>query len=175
MTSYVALLRGINVGGSNKVPMADLRVMFAANGFADAQTYIQSGNVVFSATATEAALVHTLEDAVAKTFSLQIPVLVRSKAQLAAVLAADPFAEAVSTMAHVAFLSAKPPAKAIAGLDPDRSPPDVFMVAGREVYLHYPNGSGRSKLTGDYLERVLGVRVTVRNRNTVFKLLSLMG
>ena len=175
MTAYVALLRGVNVGGSTKMQMADLRAMFAANGFADSQTYIQSGNVVFSATATEAALVHTLEDAIAKTFSLQIPVVVRSKVQLTAVLAADPFPDAAPNMAHVAFLSAKPPAKAIAGLDPDRSPPDVFTVAGREVYLYYPNGSGRSRLTGDYLERVLGVRVTVRNRNTVSKLLSLMG
>jgi uncharacterized protein (DUF1697 family) len=175
MTSYVALLRGINVGGSNTVPMADLRAMFAAVGFADAQTYIQSGNVVFSANARETALVGQLEAAIAKGFSLQIPVVVRSRAQLAAVLAADPFPDAASNMAHVAFLSDKPSAKAIATLDPERSPPDEFLVAGREVYLHYPNGSGRSRLTADYLERVLGVRATVRNRNTVTKLLTLMG
>jgi len=175
MTSYVALLRGINVGGSNKVPMADLRAMFAALGFDDAQTYIQSGNVVFSADAKEAALVAQLEAAIMKRFSLQIPVVVRSKAQLAAVLAADPFPDAAPNMAHVAFLSGKPSAKAVAALDPNRSPPDEFLVAGREVYLHYPDGSGRSKLTADYLERTLGVRATARNRNTVTKLLALMG
>jgi uncharacterized protein (DUF1697 family) len=175
MTTYVALLRGINVGGSNKVSMADLRAMFQAHGLADAQTYIQSGNVVFSATAKEAVLIDRLEAAITETFSLQIPLVVRSRAQFAAVLAADPFADAAPNVAHVAFLSGKPSAKAIASLDPDRSRPDAFKVVGREVYLHYPNGSGRSKLTGDYLERVLGVRATVRNRNTVSKLLALMG
>jgi len=174
MTAYVALLRGINVGGANKVPMADFRTVVAGLGYADVQIYIPSGNVVFGSSAKEAALVVSLEAAIAQAFSLQIPVVVRSNAQLAAVLAADPFPDAASNLAHVAFLSAKPPAKAVAALDPDRSPPDVFRVVGREVYLHYPNGSGRSKLTGDYLERVLGVRATVRNRNTVTKLLALM-
>ena len=174
MTTYVALLRGVNVGGSNKVPMADLRAMFEANGLADAQTLIQSGNVVFRADGTEAALVSRIEAAIAETFSLSITVMVRSKAQLAKVLANDPFADAPPNLAHVAFLSARPAAKAVAALDPDRSPPDAFRVHGREVYLHYPNGSGRSKLTGDYLERVLGVRATARNRNTVGKLLAMM-
>ena len=175
MTSYVALLRGINVGGSNKVPMADLRAVVAKLGYVDVETYIQSGNVVFRSSSKEAALVGQLEDAIARSFSLQIPVVVRSKAQLAAVLAADPFPDAASNMAHVAFLSGTPSAKAVAALDPDRSPPDAFQVVGREVYLHYPNGSGRSKLTGDYLERMLDVRATVRNRNTVTKLLAMMG
>ena len=100
--------------------------------------------------------------------------MVRSKAHIATVLANDPFADAPPNLAHVAFLSAKPAAKAVASLDPDRSPPDAFRVRGREVYLHYPNGSGRSKLSGDYLERVLGVRATARNRNTVGKLLAMM-
>lgn len=174
MTTYVALLRGVNVGGSNKVPMADLRAMFETNGLADAQTLIQSGNVVFRASGTEAALVTRIEAAIAETFSLSITVMVRSKAHLAEVLANDPFADAPPNLAHVAFLSAKPAAKAVAALDPDRSPPDAFEVHGREVYLHYPNGSGRSKLTGDYLERVLGVRATARNRNTVGRLLAMM-
>lgn len=174
MTAYVALLRGINVGGSNKVAMADLRAMFGALGYEDAQTYIQSGNVVFTAKATEAALVRRIEGAITKTFSLQIRVMVRSKAQLASVLAADPFAGAAPTLAHVAFLSARPSAKKVAALDPHRSPPDVVAVIGREVYLHYPNGSGRSKLTGAYLERVLGTTATARNRNTVTKLLAML-
>lgn len=174
MTTYVALLRGVNVGGSNKVPMADLRAMFETNGMVDAQTLIQSGNVVFAASGTEAALVARIEAAIAETFSLSITVMVRSKAHLARALANDPFADAPPNLAHVAFLSAKPAAKAVAALDPDRSPPDAFRVRGREVYLHYPNGSGRSKLSGDYLERVLGVRATVRNRNTIGKLLEMM-
>jgi uncharacterized protein (DUF1697 family) len=175
MTSYVALLRGINVGGTNKVRMGDLRAMFAASGFPDAQTYIQSGNVVFSATAKEAALVDRLEAVIEETFALQVPVVVRSRAQLAAVAAASPFAGAAPTAVHVAFLSGRPIASAVAALDPDRSPPDAFAVAGREIYLHYPNGSGRSKLTVDYLERVLGTRATARNWNTVTKLLALAG
>jgi len=175
VTSYVALLRGINVGGSNKVPMAELRALFEALGYPDAQTYIQSGNVVFSARAGESALVADIEAAIEETFSLQVPVVVRSRAQLAAVVASSPFDRAAPTAVHVAFLSGRPRTASVAALDPDRSPPDTFAVVGREVYLHYPNGSGRSKLTVDYLERVLGVRATARNWNTVTKLLAMTG
>ena len=175
MTSYVALLRGINVGGSNKVPMADLRALFDALGYPDAQTYIQSGNVVFSARAGESALVTAIEGAIEEAFSLRVPVVIRSRAQLAAVASASPFDGAAPTAVHVAFLSGFPTVASVAALDPDRSPPDTFAVVDREVYLHYPNGSGRSKLTLDYLERVLGVRATARNWNTVTKLLAMTG
>ena len=175
MTSYVALLRGINVGGTNKVRMGDLRALFDALGYSDAQTYIQSGNVVFSATAQESALVAAIEAAIEETFALRVPVVVRSRAQLAAVAATSPFDGAAPTAVHVAFLSGRPRAASVAALDPDRSPPDTFAVVGREVYLHYPNGSGRSKLTVDYLERVLGTRATARNWNTVTKLLTMTG
>lgn len=175
MTVYVALLRGLNVGGHNKLKMDALRAIAERCGYGNVQTYIQSGNVVFSATAQESALVAAIEAAIEETFALRVPVVVRSRAQLAAVAATSPFDGAAPTAVHVAFLSGRPRAASVAALDPDRSPPDTFAVAGREVYLHYPNGSGRSKLTVDYLERVLGTRATARNWNTVTKLLTMTG
>ncbi len=178
MTTYLALLRGINVGGKNPVPMAVLRTMFTELGHAEARTYIQSGNVVFRTTkpAKEPALVRSIEDAIASTFTLQVPVVVRTGAQLATVLTGNPFLVTGTDhrTLHVAFLAARPSAKAVAVLDPDRSAPDAFEVRGREIYLHYPNGSGRSTLTLDYFERTLGIRATVRNWKTVTTLLDLM-
>src|SRR5262249_24900467 len=108
---------------------------------------------------------------------VELTAMLRSAAELARVARANPFPDAAAEPSrhHVAFLDRVPEAEAVAGLDPDRSPPDEFRVAGAEIYLRYPNGSGRSKLTGDYFERRLGVRATARNWSTVTKLLELAG
>ena len=109
---------------------------------------------------------------------MRIAVVVRSGAELAAVAGRNPFlaagADRDPATLHVAFLSERPAAAAMATLDPDRSPPDAFAVDGREVYLSYPNGSGRSRLTLDYLERRLGVEGTARNWRTVQRLAALL-
>jgi uncharacterized protein (DUF1697 family) len=172
----VALLRGVNVGGRAKVPMGELRSVFAALGHTDVVTYIQSGNVVFrSAGGTEKELVSGIERQIADAFGLEVAVTLRAPGELAAIVAGNPFltgGDDPKTL-HVAFLDRAPAPKELAELDPDRSPPDEFRVLGREVYLRYPNGSGRSKLTIDYFERRLGVRATARNWNTVTKLLAL--
>jgi uncharacterized protein (DUF1697 family) len=116
----------------------------------------------------------TIEEA----FGLEIGVAIRSAAELAAAAAANPFlgdgpGRDTKTF-HVAFLSARPRAAAVAKLDPERSPPDAFAVHGREVYLSYPSGSGRTKLTLDYLEKTLGVTGTARNWRTVQRLLTIV-
>ena len=104
--------------------------------------------------------------------------MIRSAAELAAVAATNPFLDEEpdrdAKTLHVAFLSARPTAAAVAKLDPDRSPPDAFAVHGREVYLSYPDGSGRSRLTLDYLEKTLGVTGTARNWRTVQRLATLL-
>lgn len=177
MNSYVALLRGINVGGNTKVPMAELRSMVESLGYEDVRTYVQSGNVLFRSPSTsEVEIVQALEAGIAETFDLRIPVVLRTADELAAVSESHPYLveEPSPTKLHVMFLGDIPEAEAVAILDPDRSPPDRFRVIGREIYLHFPNGAGRSKLTIDYFERRLNTRATARNWNTVTKLLTMM-
>jgi uncharacterized protein (DUF1697 family) len=170
--AYAALLRGINVGGKNKVSMPELRVVFEELGFSDVATYVQSGNVVFrTPRATAKAVEHRLEE----VFGLKLAVVLRTGAQLSKVASRNPFRKSESNpkFLHVVFLDRKPPARAVERIDPERSPGDRFSLDGRELYLDYANGAGRTKLTLDYLERRLGVRGTARNWNTVLKLVEL--
>ena len=175
---YIALLRAINVGGTKKLLMAELRAMFEAAGCTDVRTYIQSGNVVFRAEAALAARIPALiESEIAATKGFQVPVVTRTAAELDAVVDGNPFLAAGADPAqlHVGFLAEAPAAARIAELDPDRSPQDAFEVRGREVYLHFPNGTARSKLTVDYFDRTLGTTITIRNWRTVGKLLEMAG
>jgi uncharacterized protein (DUF1697 family) len=176
--TLVGLLRGINVGGKTKVPMAELRAMFESLGYEDVRTYVQSGNVVFrSVFASEPDVKQTIEAAIERAFGLPVPVIVRTPRELEAVIERNPFLadESEPTKLHVIFLDDTPDEAAVATLDPNRSPPDRFTVIGRELYVHYPNGAGRSKITIDYVERRLATRATARNWNTVTKLLGMMG
>ena len=175
MTMYAALLRAVNVGG-RKVPMQDLKALFEDQGHEHVVTYIQSGNVVFDGRGKAATLAQQLSDAIEQAFGLKTPVVLRTKAQLEQVLNTNPYAKpgVVGNQLHVVFLGDKPTAKAIATLDPDRSPPDEFTVVGKEVFILAPNGVGSSKLTIDWFEKRLGTFGTNRNWNTVNKLLSLM-
>jgi uncharacterized protein (DUF1697 family) len=169
--TLVALLRGVNVGGRNSVPMAGLRSVLEELGLEDVTTYIQSGNVVFRSHAPVRSLPATMERAIADAFGVRPTVVLRTPAELGAVVDGNPFPD--TARVHVVFLERKPAAGAAGGLDPERSPGDAFALDGRELYLHLGNGAGRTKLTGDYLERTLGVRGTQRNWNTVVKLLEL--
>jgi uncharacterized protein (DUF1697 family) len=172
---FVAFIRGINVGGKAKVPMGELRSSLDAAGLEEVVTYIQSGNVVLRSTRRDA---RKLEDQIAKVvadgFGVDAAVMVRTPSELEKIVESNPFlaGKDVSKL-HVVFLSDKPKADAVAGLDPDRSPPDEFAVLGREIFLHFPNGFGRTKLTIDYFERRLGVRASARNWKTVNKMLAL--
>jgi uncharacterized protein (DUF1697 family) len=173
MPVYVALLRGVNVGGARKLPMKELAPALSGLGLEDVVTYIQSGNVVFRAPAgARTKLVSQVERRIEDVFGLDVTVMLRTPAQLAKLIDANPFDDDVSKL-HVAFLDRKPTKAAVAKLDPGRSPPDEFAVKGTEIYLHFPNGSGRTKLGGEYFERTLGVRATARNWRTVTKLLEL--
>jgi uncharacterized protein (DUF1697 family) len=170
---HVALLRGINVGGKNKLPMKDLAALFAAAGCTDVKTLIQSGNVVFRAGAKVAKNVPAVvQAAIAKRFGLTVPVLTRSAEELAAVVTGNPFlaAGADPGLLHVAFMSTAPSADAVAALDPRRSPPDELAVRGREIYLMMPNGMGKTKITNAWLDTRLRTVTTVRNWRTVLAL-----
>ncbi len=174
--TFVALLRGINVGGKSLISMAELRALFSSLSFEDVATYIQSGNVVFrSPTADEDAVVAKLEREIAGAFEVSPAVLLRTPAELGAVAASSPYLSRKADLSklHVVFLDRAPAASTAAELDPERSPPDEFFLQGREIFLRLPNGAGRSKLKLDYFERVLGVRATQRNWNTMLKLIAL--
>jgi uncharacterized protein (DUF1697 family) len=173
---YVALLRGINVGGKNLLPMKVLAAMFDAAGCSDVTTFIQSGNVIFGATEKLAAkLAHDISKRIAKQCGLDVPVIVRSAEELERVAKVNPFVKrgADPEHFHVVFLADRPTAKQIALLDSKRSPPDEFEVIGQEIYLCCPNGMGRSKLTNAYFDSKLSTVSSVRNWRTVGKLIEL--
>ena len=154
--------------------MPELRALFEDEGHGDVATYIQSGNVVFTARGGAAAVAAGLETAITKRFKLDVPVLLRTRAQLQAVLAHTPFPGAEPKTLHVAFLSAPPKPAAVKALDLEPYRPDELAVKGTEVYLHLPNGMGRTKLNTAFIERKLGVVATARTRATVATLVDLL-
>lgn len=175
--TYVALLRGVNVGGNNKLPMTHLSAMFSAAGCESVRTYIQSGNAVFQATpAVAGKIAARIADRIEKDFGYRTPVILRTAPELAAVIANNPFlaAGASEESLHVMFLADAPGTGAVQSLDPLRSPPDEFRVRGRDVYMHLPNGAARSKLTNQYFDSKLKTVGTARNWRTVNKLFELM-
>jgi uncharacterized protein (DUF1697 family) len=173
--THVALLRGINVGGKNKLPMKELAALFEAAGCRAVRTYIQSGNVVFVAPPAAARrLPLQISTAIEKRYGYRVPVVLRTAEELQAVAAGNPFlrAGADPVTLHVAFLAGGPTATASAALDPRRSPPDEFVLKGRELYLKLPNGVSGSKLTNAYLDKTLGTISTLRNWRTVLELIA---
>jgi uncharacterized protein (DUF1697 family) len=167
---YAALLRGINVGGRNKVPMKDLASVFESSGCSCVRTYIQSGNVVFDSDRPEADLRADLEARIKERFGFAVPVVFRTIAELHAVLAANPYRDSET---HFMFLADFPTPQAVAALDPNRSPGDSFVVRGRDIYLRLPNGVADSKLTNAYFDSKLSTVSTLRNERTVGALLVL--
>lgn len=156
--------------------MADLRALLSSLGLEDVVTYIQSGNVVFRSTVDdETAVAAKIEREIAGAFDVSPSVLLRTPGELETIVASNPYLtrKAELSKLHVVFLERAPARSAAAALDPERSPPDEFTLRGREIFLHLPNGAGRSKLTLDYFERALEVRGTQRNWNTLLKLIAL--
>jgi uncharacterized protein (DUF1697 family) len=179
MGTFVGLLRSINVGGRNRVPMADLRALVSSLGFDDVGTYLQSGNVVFTGSGSATAVARAIEDRIASGLGLEVPVIVRSKRQLEAIVRSPPFADldVDPKTRHVTFLAAVAPPPAVQELEAlaDRFGTDQFVVTGREVFLYCPGGYGQTKLHNTYLERRLGVTATTRNWRTVTALAEMAG
>lgn len=175
----IALLRAVNVGGRTPVAMADLRALLAALGFEDVRTVLQSGNLVFGAAGADpGALEARLERELAARLGVTTDVLVRTAAQWRALVAANPFAaEARRDPGRLVavVLKAAPRAKAAAALRAAIVGRERVEVRGREAYVVYPDGQGRSKLTLPLIEKHVGCRATARNWNTVLKLAALAG
>jgi len=151
--------------------------MFAGAGCGDVHSYVQSGNVIFSAApALSARLPSLISAQIAKRFGYKIPVVLRTSEQLGKVIRNNPFLKAAvaEEELHVLFLADMPASRSVEDLDPDRSPSDSFQVRGQEVYLWLPNGVARTKLTNQYFDSKLATTSTGRNWRTVTKLFELM-
>lgn len=174
MTHHVALFRGINVGGHNRLPMAELRATFESLGHTDVSSIIQSGNVCFSSDEEPADIVASIRSAVVERFDVDVPVLLRTADEVEAALAAHPFAPGAAEpkLHHIMFLAAPAPADAAERIG-DHSP-DEFVVAGSEIHIRYPEGSARSRLTNELVDRRLETIATARNLPTCEKIAAVL-
>lgn len=174
---HLALLRGINVGGKNLIRMAELRELCAKLGLTDVRTYIQSGNVVFSASVAASKLEALLEAGISEQFGFQVAVMVRTAKAWKAVMDSCPLPEAAANdparlyVLTAKQLIAKDAAKQLAEKARDG---EVVRFAGGCLWVHYPSGSGRSKLTPALIDRLAGSPVTTRNWKTATALLQML-
>lgn len=178
MARQIALLRAVNVGGTTKVAMADLRGLFVELGFASPRTLLQTGNVLFDANAPAAELERLLERETERRLGLRTAYFVRTAAEWAAVVAGNPFPdEAARDPGHLVLmpLKAAPDAAALAALRAAITGPETVGLVGKHLFVYYPDGIGRSKLTIKLTEAKLGTQGTGRNWNTVLKLAALVG
>ncbi len=167
---YIAILRGINVSGSKKLPMAELRTLLSNLNFSDVTTYIQSGNVVFtSKDKDQEKLGSQISEAIKKQYDYEVPVLVKTIKQWKKAMANNPFTEEDISKQAITFLATIPIETTIE-ID---SKNDQFKIIDSEVYLYFPNGFGRSKLTNNLFERKLKTQATTRNWRTINKLLEM--
>lgn len=178
MQTYIAILRGINVGAQKKVLMAELKEVLKKLKLQDIATYIQSGNVIFKSAEklSNEEFAAKIEKAIHKHFKFEVPVLVRNTGEWKKAIAANPFPKNKKidlARVHVTFLSAEPAKALIDETKKFSSPPDEFVISGKEVYLHTPGGYGETKLSNTFFEKKLKVTATTRNWKTVNTLLEM--
>ena len=171
------MLRGINLGPNRRVPMAELRQSLTDAGFENVETYVQSGNIALDSTAKPAALEGRLAEVIEQRFGFAVPVVVRSRRQLAAVVAHDPLEGAAEDPKRyqVSFLSQKLPADVVTRLRESAHGSERVAFHGREIYAWHPDGVARSQLWNALAGKDLGVTATARNWTTVVKLLEMAG
>jgi len=177
MGVMVAMLRGVNVGGRNRIGMAELRSLCAGLKLRDAQTYVQSGNVVFRTEERDrAALAKRLESAIEKKCGFRPSVILRTAAELKRVIARNPVAKrrgVEPAKLLCTFLSGEPDAEAREKIRGMKTDPEEMWIDGSELYIYFPNGAGKSKLAWSKMGEILGVAGTGRNWNSVLKLLEM--
>lgn len=178
MSTCIALLRGINVGGHNKIAMAELRALCEKLGLGGVQSYIQSGNLVFTAAEPPLRIETRIEQGIDKTFGLKIDVVVRTAAQWLETVKENPLKEACAKEPNLVMLalSKKPPrSDTVAALRARAAADEHVEAGGGAIWIHYGSGMGRSKLSPALLDRLVGSSVTTRNWRTVLKLAELAG
>lgn len=178
MTTFVSLFRGINVGGNHKIKMDELKEMHESLGLRDVLPYIQSGNVVFTSDdADPVRLRRQIEDGFEKKFGFHAEVIVRTSDELRDIIEKNPFQGQQSKESKwvvVMFLAAHPDNKAQEDLLKTYVGPEELFIIGKELYIYYPQGIGRSKLSGSFIEKKLKTSGTARNWNTILKLQELI-
>ena len=171
MKCYVTILRGINVSGQKKIRMADLSKLYESLGLTNVHTYIQSGNVVFeSVQGKPGKLVRDIEQAIRKKYGFDVPVLVRTGAEIRDAIRVNPFLKETGINAsklHLTFLEQAPEKSAVRKFDPGSLGQDRYSIKDANVYLYCPGGYGKTRLSNTFLEKQLGVRATTRNWKTV--------
>ena len=171
MERYATILRGINVSGQKSIRMADLSKLYESLGFTNVRTYIQSGNVVFeSVPGKPDKLVRDIEQAIRNEYGFDVPVLVRTRAEIRAAIRANPFLKEAGidvTRLHLTFLEHAPEKSAARTFDPGPLGQARYSIKDANVYLYCPGGYGKTKLSNTFLEKQLGVRATTRNWKTV--------
>jgi uncharacterized protein (DUF1697 family) len=177
MARYIVLLRGVNVGGNKRIKMAELRDALSAVGLEDPKTVVQSGNVVVDSNADTPALGDIVETTIESTFGFHSTVIVRTAEEFRRVIIDHPFtSEEIEDprFAHVAFCRDGPDRDGFDALQEGHEGPEELKLVGRELYVYYPEGSGRSKLINSVIEKHLGTPTTSRNWNTVQKLAAIL-
>ncbi|MCL5067007.1 MAG: DUF1697 domain-containing protein [Thaumarchaeota archaeon] len=173
MKTYISTLRGINVGGRNRVSMNDLKELYTSIGL-DPRTYVQSGNVVFkSEIAVNSRLENIISKKIKQSLKMDVAVIIRSNGEMNDVVKNTPFSKKDPMKLHVTFLSEKPDKVPIGDIQKAKAKNEEFSFAEKEIYLFCPNGYGMTKLSNNFFEKRLGVRTTTRNWNTVNALLSM--
>ena len=175
MARQIVLLRGINLGARNRIAMAELRESLTNAGFGDVRTHLQSGNVLLSSKASPKTVARKCERQIAERFGLEVPVVVRTRDELAEVVKRDPLGgdAADPKRYQVTFLAAELDREAVSKLEASAAPTEQFVVSGREVYAWHPETIARSRLWNLLAGQGLGVTATSRNWTTVTKLLAL--
>ncbi|RLD22066.1 MAG: DUF1697 domain-containing protein [Bacteroidetes bacterium] len=180
MTTFISILRGINVSGQKKILMADLRALYEKLGFKNIQSYIQSGNVVFNYTEDKSnlAIAEMIEHAIEQEYEFQVPVLVKQADDLISAIKNNPFideAEADPSRVAVTFLKSQPTSENLLKLEGVNFPPDRFIIDGLNIYIHCPVSYGNSKISNNFFEKKLKVKATSRNWKTINMLAEMVG
>jgi uncharacterized protein (DUF1697 family) len=175
VAQHIVLLRGINLGSTNRVSMPDLRAALTDAGFDDVHTYLQSGNVVLSSTAKADTVARKTKQVIADEFGLDIDVVTRTRIQLAKVVERNPLDNVAKNPKRyqVSFLAGKPSADVIRRVEAAAAPSERVVIDGREIYAWHPDGVARSRLWALLAGKQLGTTATARNWTTVTSLLSL--
>jgi uncharacterized protein (DUF1697 family) len=177
---FISILRGINVSGHRKVPMADLKALYQQMGFTDVAIYIQSGNVVFKTNLKVSGLqlAQQIEKAIEQHFGFDVPVIIRSVTEWQHAIDNNPFTKETgidTDKLHITFLAEEPQPEQLEAIKACNYPPDRFAIIGKEIYLHCPDSYGNTKLSNTFFESKLKVKATTRNWKTVNKLMEMAG
>ncbi|MBU2939124.1 DUF1697 domain-containing protein [Lacinutrix sp. C3R15] len=175
MNTYIALLRGINVGGHKKIPMAALRELLIKTGFQNVQTYIQSGNVVLQSSEKNTKTIEAIiGEAITSYFQFEVAVLVKTKQELELIFKSCPFEEDKKVASYFLLLQETPEKNAVAIASKKEYKEEEFKIVNNCIYFYNPAGYGKSKFNANYFERTLKTPATARNYKTMKKLIDLI-